>query len=349
MSDVLELRISGRRLDRFVSYRVDADLYEAADAFRLELADPGFEINAGERCELRVNGELELTGLIDRVEETGDKSGNTLTVEGRDLMGLLVDSCVEEYPDLQSVTLKTLAEQLLKNIPYVNRRAIVYQAGIAGASAAQTTAAAFDAPQANAHLDATRTVFDVLRDFAAARGAMFFALPDGTLVFGRPKAAGSADYQLLRRRDGRGNTILSGGRTRDLSQRYSHITVLGQQQGSDTLTAGQINTSATVVDDGVPFRKPLVVQNDNDGESPERHARLLLDKQRARALQFSYRAVGHSQAGRNWSINRLCHVRDEALRPVADGVYLITGRTFELSKEAGRVTELRLGLPGVIA
>jgi prophage tail gpP-like protein len=345
----LSLHLGGRRIDRFLSYRVDSDLYQAADAFSLETADPGMEINPGMPCELRVNGTLEMTGIIDKVAETGDKNGNSVSIEGRDLMGLLVDSYIEgEFADLQSVTLQALAERLIKTIPYLNRKRLVYQAGLAGSAAERTTEEAFDLGQ-KTHLDATRTVFETLREAAVSRGVMFFALPDGTMVFGRPKAGGAEDFRLLRLRSGQGNTILSGGRTRDISQRYSQITVLGQQQGSDAIGADEINTAATVNDPEMVIFKPGVFQNDNDTQSPAQHARMLLEKQRMASLQFSYRVQGHAQEGKNWRINRLCRVHDEILRPAANGIFLITGRSFELDKQSGRSTEVRLGLPGVIA
>ena len=351
MADSIALTVSGRRLEKFLRYRIEADLYCADDAFRLELADPGFAIDPGVRCTLLVNGQAELTGLIDRVEDGEDKSGGILTLEGRDLMGLLVDSYVEDFPDMENVPLKALAEQLLKNVPFINRKAIEYQQGLAGAAAGQSgSGAAISAlglGQKNAHLDPARTIFEVLREFAAARGAMFFSLPDGRLVFGRPKAAGAPDYHLVRRRDGRGNNTLRSSRVRDLSCRYSRITVLGQQQGDDLLGADEINTRATVRDPEVPFHKPRVTESSCDGLSPAQEARLLLERQRADALQLTYRVAGHAQNGRNWTINRLCRLQDEP-RGI-DGVFLIVARTFELSKEEGRTTELRLGLPGVIA
>ena len=349
MSDRVELLIGGHKLESFISYKIDSDLYKAADEFSMKLAPAGISINPGMECRLLVNGKLELTGVLDSVEETGDKDGNWINLGGRDLGGLLVDSHIEEFPDLQDATLKEMAEQLLANVPHVNRKEIVYQAGIGGQKAANVTTTAFDTGQKNAHCDATRTIFDVLRDYASARGAMFFLLADGTLVFGRPKTSGATDYDLVRRKSGRGNTILSGGRTRDISRNWSPIIVLGQQQGSDQLGAADINTRASIEDPDLPLRKPLVVQNDNDGNSPEKHARLLLDRQRAGSIAFSYVVPGHSQGGNNWTINRLCRIVDEALYPAEDGVYLITGRTFELDKEKGRTTEIRLGLPGVIA
>lgn len=348
MSDKISLQIGDRRIEKFVRYRIEADLYTAADAFSLEFGDPGVEIDPGQLCRLYVNGRLELTGIIDRVEEGTDRSGNTLLVEGRDLMGLLVDSYVEEFPDLQDITLKALAEQLLKKVPFINRKEIAYQTGIAGAEAGQTggndlLGIAHD----HAKVEPGQTIFEVLKDYARGRGAMFFSLPDGGLVFGRPKAKGKPLFRVAMRLDGAGNNAMSAKRIRDISRRYSKLVILGSRQGTDQLDAGNINVAAEVTDSDVPFHKPLVKCSSNDGQSPVQEARMLLEQQRAQGFQLVYRMARHSQNGRNYTINELCQVSDERRR--ISGIYLIYGRVFELSKDDGPTTELRLGLPGAIA
>jgi len=101
MSDNIELRVGSTAIKNWLSYTIEADIYTADDAFSLELAHPETDVTAGKRCELYVNGTLELTGIIDRVNKSYDKSGQKLRVEGRDLMGLLVDSYCEEFFTLQ--------------------------------------------------------------------------------------------------------------------------------------------------------------------------------------------------------------------------------------------------------
>jgi prophage tail gpP-like protein len=335
MADKISLAVAGRILEKFESYEVEADLYQAADAFRLTLGGVSFVPTPGSRCELHVNDTLELTGTIDRVEDGGDKNSLSCSLSGRDLMGLLVDSHVEEFADLDELPLKTLAERLLKPLPFINRKTVEYQQTSGGVA------------QKHARGDVGKTVFEILSAAARSRGVMFFAYPDGRMVFGRPKAKGKPQFHLIRRRDGRGNNVISGRRVRDISQRYSSIKVLGQQQGEDLLSAGEINVAATVTDPAVPYRKPLVVEAAGDGRSPEAQARMLLERQRFDGLQLNYRVARHSQGTANWAINALCQVVDEVLG--IDGVYLITARTFGLSKQEGQTTELNLSLPGVVA
>lgn len=354
MSDKIALQIDGRRIEHFERYTVEADLYTADDAFSLEVSNPEMEILPGRRCELYVNGTLELTGIIDRVARSHDKSGARLRIEGRDLMGLLVDSYCERFVDVQGKTVKELAEMLLETVPFINRSRIVYQENIVGRlkgkkqTVSEPVVGFLDTPQKIARIEPGMTVFEALKTYAASRGLMFFSLPDGTFVFGRPKAGGEAAYSLTCRKSGQENNVLEAEWTRDISRRYSKVAVIGQGQGydEDGMDAARVNTKAVKEDKDFPFYKPYVTRLTNDSQSPALHARLLMEKQRHDGEQLTYKVKGHSQNGRNWSINELCRVTDEVSGLA--GNYLIFGRTFELTKQ-GSFTRLKLGPPGLVA
>ena len=352
MSDKVTLQVAGRRIEKFISYRVEADLYCADNYFRIEMQPPGFDIDPAMPCKLYVNDTLAMTGIIDRLIDGDDKRGNYLSVEGRDLMGLLVDSYATAFIDHENVALKDLAEQLLADVPFINRKAVKYQKGLAGALAtsAQDTADGLMADlgigQKNTHIDPGQTIFEVLKKAAMSRGATFFGLPDGTFVFGRPKAAGKPAFNIVQNAAGLGNNVLRGQRMRDNSRRYSKIIVVGQQQGDDLLGADEVNVKAELDDDQAPFYKPYVVVLNDDDLSPDKYARMLLEIQRAESFQLVYTVPGHSQAGRNWTVNELCRVKD-TVRQV-DGTFLTISRAFELSKREGCFTELRLSYPGVV-
>ncbi|MFH1028480.1 MAG: hypothetical protein V1791_10805 [Pseudomonadota bacterium] len=354
MSDSLSLQIGGKRITKFLEYTVEANLYTADDAFSLLLPNPEVEIRAGMTCELYVNEDLELTGIIDRCSRSYDKGGVNLRLEGRDLMGLLVDSHCEQFVDVQGKSVKQLAEMLLPTVPFINRKKIVYQENIVGKlkgkkqTVSQPVVGFLDTPQKISKIDPGMTVFEVLSTYAASRGLMFYSLPDGTFVFGRPKAGGEPAFYLTCTVDGNGNNVLEGELTEDVSKRFSKVTIISQGQGwdDDGMYTGKVNTLVTREDATFPFYKPFVTRLTNDSQSPALAARLLLEKQRHEGFQLSYRVPRHSQNGRNWTINELVKVRDEKLG--LDDSYLVFGRTFELTK-AGMYTRLKLGYPGVVA
>lgn len=356
MSDSITLLVGGQKIEHFESYTVEADLYTADDAFSLELAQPETSITKGQCCELYVNGTLELTGIIDRVSRTSEKGRSTLRVEGRDLMGLLVDSYCEQFMDVQGKTVKQLAEQLLVKVPFIKRSQIVYQENFIGRlkgkkkTVSQPMAGFLDTPQKISRIEPGMTIFEVLKTYSASRGLMFWLqYRDGRVefVFGQPKIGGQPSCTIVMTRSGQGGNAVRGELVEDISKRYSKVVVLSQGQGdeADGNDAGRINTRSVVEDKTFPFYKPYVTRLTHDAQSPALHARLLRDKQRHDGLQLIYRVPRHSQNSRNWAINELCQVRDEVLG--VDGTYLIYGRTFELSKQ-GCYTTLKLGTPGVV-
>lgn len=336
MRDTVSLRIGGQDISHFLGYSIEADLYQAADAFHLDLVNPEIRVIHGSRCELFVNNELELTGIIDKVIPGYDKKGAKLTIEGRDLMGLVVDAYCEEFKTHKNITLKSLAEKLLKPIPFISRESIVYQQGA-------------DEPLKMVQVEPGQTVFQVLHDAAASRGLMFYSLTDGTFCFGKPAARGSHEYTIFTRKDGRGNNVKDATRYQDISGRYSKITVLGQQQGREEfgMDSRKVNTRASVTDPNFPYHKPFVTRNNNDDLSPALQARLLLEKQRFESDQLFYKVPRHASGGRNWRINKLCRVTDEVFG--IDGTYLIYNRVLAMDKQEGVITWLKLGPPGVVA
>lgn len=353
-TDTVVLQIDGQRIERFLEYTIESDIYTADDAFSLELANPEVEIRRGQKCELYVNDQLELTGIIDKVSRKYGKAGLTLRVEGRDLMGLLVDSYCEQFVTVQGMKLSALAEMLLKTVPFINRKKIIYQENIVGKlkgkkkATDQPLIGYLDTPQKLSQIEPGMTVFEVLRNYAASRGLMFFLLPDGTFVFGRPKAKGEPAYNLVCTLAGEGNNVLEGEEIDDISKRYSKITVIGQQQGQEGfgMDATQIHTKASAEDKEFPFYKPFVAKDNNDSQGPALHARFLREQQRHQGYQLHYRVQGHGQNSNNWQINELCQVHDEVLG--IDGVFLIYGRTMERSRQSGTTTSLKLGPPGLV-
>lgn len=103
--ETLEIRIGSKKVDRFLEYEADSDLLVPADAFRCKLGrltpDEASVIKAGQVFSLFVNGVQEMEGIIDRTEKSISRGELSVSIEGRDLGGVLVDACVEEWTTLQ--------------------------------------------------------------------------------------------------------------------------------------------------------------------------------------------------------------------------------------------------------
>jgi len=344
MSDSVSLLINKKKIENFQSYRIESNIFTADDAFSLELSNPEIDISGGQQVELFVNGERELTGIIDRVHPSYDKSGRKLVVEGRDLMGVLVDSYCEEFITIENIELKALAARLLKNVKFIKIKEIQYGSGDKNrAVPLKHKKEEYEFTQ----IEPGQTIFDVLNQYALSRGMLFFSLPKGTFVFGQPVTKGKAEFTLTNRIGDPGeNNIISGDETRDISKQYSKLTVMAQKQGTDATAAVDINAKYTLPNPGYPFYKPFVARAEHDGQSPKKYAKVLLEKQQFDGYQLEYKTHGHSQGTKNWQVNAVCHVIDEVFAVEQD--FLIYSRVFEKSKENGVFTTLKLSKLGVL-
>lgn len=334
MSDDIVLKVGSEQISSFLSYTIDADMYKAAGAFKLEL-DPsaGTQITRGSQCTIEVNGERILTGVVDKVMRGYQKAGRRLTIDGRDILAVAVDSCCESFVTISNRTIQSLAKLLLRGLPYIGQSSVVYAPEARSVQNAEN----------EVQVDAGQTVFDVLRTAAMNRGIMFWARPDGSLVFGRPKATGAARYTLKVKR-GHGGPVTEATISEDCSRHYSKIVVVGQQQDDG---AG-VNISAVVRDSTAPLAKTLVMVHNGDSQTPGQVGRAAREQQRAASRQIEYSVSGHTLSGIPWQVDELVTVWDEDLGIFAE-TFLIYARTFECTKSRGRYTRLKLGLPGLVA
>ncbi|MBI5234729.1 MAG: hypothetical protein HY886_00560 [Deltaproteobacteria bacterium] len=350
MRDSVALVIGDRSYSNFISYEVDSNVLIPADAFSCRISRTDAGIKAGERFALVVNNGLEMTGVIDKVKSSYTKGSGETTIEGRDLMGLMVDSSVEEYKTVAAVTLKDLAKRLLKSIPYLDKSAVVYASekadtGVKAKKLAKAESTGFDAAMNQSQFEPGITVFEALSDYSQRHGLIMWMAPDGALVFGELKgkdAPPEFSFYTYKGSERARNNVISADLTDDLSKRYSRVTVVGQVQGTDQMKAGDQTIIKTAPDKGFPFRKPLVMQTQVVNEKGAEHqAGWELKKRAVEGWRLEIVVAGHSQAGANYKANSVCHIKDEALE--LDGTYLILGRKFTLDRNDGPRTHLTIG------
>jgi prophage tail gpP-like protein len=336
--ETLEIRIGSKKIDRFLEYEADSDLLVPADAFRCRLGkltpDEASVIKAGQVFSLFVNGVQEMEGVIDRTEKSISKGELSVSIEGRDYGGILVDGCVEEWTTLQQMTLPAMAKKLLKPLPFVDKQKVTIGKGVSG-----TVKRAQHEPGV--------TVFQALAEKAQQMGLLFWTEPDGTLVFDRLAVSGNPAYSFYLYADGKNagkNNVLSMSETDDISQRFSKCTVVGQIQGEDIWNPGTHSIKGTATDKTFPFYKPLVLSYKVEGgQSIKKQAEHELKKRVAEGYRLTVECKGHSQSGRNYRANRKAYVENEPLG--IKGEFLVLARKFTMDKKSGPRTTLTLGKP----
>lgn len=341
MRDAVELIVGGKVIRGFKSYSIDADIYSASDAFELEVGSGVTGIELGQYCTLKVNGKVELVGIIESRIRSGDKDGRDVRIGGRDLMGLVVDRYIESFATIKDMTLEQLAKRFLSKIPYVKHCKMRF-----GDKVKNITI-----PKAYIMPEPGQKVFDLLHEVAISKGVVFYMEPDGTIVFDKIRERATFLY-YVHQRPGDTN-VLSYSMEESIARRFSKVTVYGSQQSNSSMVPKTLKISATVVDPDFPLEqasgaildKPFVAKTDIDAKDPKVQAALLLQQQRFEGRRVRYAVEGHSQNSCTWAINEMCEVDDRVLGLREN--MLIYRRTFKLSKEDGATTDIYVGIPGM--
>lgn len=337
MSDNIQVTIGKKEIRRITRVTIDSNIYNAAGEFRVDMhPDYISTVNAGDRCAITIDGIVAIDAIIDRKGDSGEKGSSTFSITGRDLMGLVADCHIESFSTLRNKKLRDVAELYLRNIDYVKKCTITYLDG----------AGDLDVDQEYVQPAPGMTVFNLLSGIAAARGIYFYMRPDGNIVFGKPKGFGGNTF-FVYRTNSRNTNIVHHDFYDDISQRFSRVTVLGQDESTRTTTISGINKKAIVSDDTFPaFGKPLVIETNTAAKSVSQQARMIIEQQRFAGWAVMYTLAGFSQRGHVWSPDTICAVDDSHLNIREE--CLVYGRRFDYRK-GEKYTSVILGKMGVAA
>jgi prophage tail gpP-like protein len=106
---------SGKTLDSLTSYQFDSDFLTPCDGFTVTIADDRVsalqdQLRPGEQVRLYVNNNLQFVGRIDSASYSISRSGTSVTLTGRDLLGAVCDSYIS--PEIRITEKDTLVGAL---------------------------------------------------------------------------------------------------------------------------------------------------------------------------------------------------------------------------------------------
>lgn len=322
--DEVILLVRNARVDKFVSYTIDSDLYSPEGSFSFE-CDSRYDVNKGDTCQIFVNRVCVMAGIIDTVRRSLSRSGPKMDIEGRSVAAVLADSSVTKFATLPT-TLPQLTERLVRDLPFLSRKDFVFKSGSDKAKVQRKFV----------EVSPGDSVFDVIKKAANSQGYLFWASPEGQLVFDKPVERGKADFKIHAFENGEEMDYIEGSVTETLDGQHSLIKVVGESQDDNDIKY----VAASVKNTDFPFYRPLVVNwNENEGPA-KKTAELQLATEKAAAIQLEYTMPGHSQNGIPWTINAFCDVEDHYNG--ANDAYLIKHRTFTLDRNEGKRTKLEL-------
>lgn len=329
--DRVELLVSGKLYAGWKQASVTRAMDAAAGAFNLTVSDrwkpnsQPWAIEPGDACEVRVGGEVVISGYVDLVRPSFDAESHSIQVQGRDKSGDLVDcSAVQDPDEWTSISLLQLANKLAA--PF-------------GISAKAETD--IGKPLDLVKLQHGETVLEAINRHAKMRKVLVMPDAKGGILLTRTGARRAA-VELIQ-----GRNILSAEGTLDWSERYSEYVVKGQANFSEE-TDGETEShvSATVKDPGVDRYRPLLITNEgecNNATARER-ATWEANTRLGKSAKASITVQGWRQTsgGELWQPNMLVRVSAPWLSLV--GEMLIRQVTFDKDAQ-GTTTRLDLVSP----
>ncbi len=333
--ETVTVLINGKAHEQWESYDIDSDLMTPADAWSVSIGLKGKQlpdfVQPWAPVQVKVGNDTVLTGRVDQIEDSVDKQGHALQLSGRDGAAVLVDCAAPIFTTRQS-SLEEIMAKVVRPLG-INKIKI---------NADKTSR------REKISVEPGDRAWDVLAHAAEANGLWPWFAPDGTLIVGGPDYTTTPVATLVMRRDGKGNNVESVSRSRNVTNHFSQVTVLGQTHGTEN-TSGKHALSASAKDDGVTFNRPqIVIDHEVDnGEIARSRARKLLADGMLSAFDLQIVVKGHriGKGGKLWEPGQRVQVESEPHG--IKGIYFLMGRRFTLSRSNGTRTELRLRQDGL--
>lgn len=326
-----QLKVDGKLFGGWQQVRIERGIEQIAGGFELTVTDrwntadgqQAFELQPGQACEVLVHDEVVITGYIDSVNRSYDKSAHQISVSGRDKTADLVDcSAVYKTGQWSNKKLEQIAADLVA--PF----------GIGVKTAVDT-----GSPIPVMAIQEGETVFELLERAARMKAVLLVSDGKGNLVITRAGTARAAGDLF------EGGNILSADGEFNWKDRYSDYIIKGQRKGDDDSYGETVaHQKASVKDGGITRYRPLVVMaEDQDGNTTlAQRAEWERNVRAGRGSRATITVQGWKAHDMLWQPNTITHLKSPLLS--ADTDLLIASVSYSLS-DSGTTASLQLVNP----
>ncbi len=327
------IRIGGKEHRDWIDYSIDSDLLTAADAWSMDLGVPVQDIPAEVRpwaeVVITLSDDMVLTGRIDGLRRSTRKDSRRLSLTGRDLAAVLVDSSAPVFV-AREITLDEIIAKIVRplGIARIDVRAKGRREKIT--------------------VEPGMSAWDALERVCEQNGCWPWFEADGTLIVGGPNYSAAPVGELLLTLDRKRTNVLSLDVQEDITDTHSEVTVLGQTHGTEG-KSGQNALRHTAVNaalDGV--NRPLIIVDSecDNTDLAARRARKALADSALESFTVTAEVRGHRiDGGVLWTPGQRVRVFSEP--DGLDEIMFLMRRTFRGGREEGQRTELTLKKDGV--
>lgn len=327
---LLELYVGGNIYKSWKASEIHLDLESLAHYAALECAyteEDGITIKNGEACQIKIDGELILTGYIDRTEHDLTHDSFSLGIEIRSKTSDLVD-CSAGYSQIKDRSALSIAEEICKpfgiNVKWESER---------------------DPKQITWKIEPLDTCFDVLVMIACECNLILTTNGEGDVIFAD---AGTENVGTLTL----GKELLSINVVDDWTERFSEYICVGDNQsyrddwlGGEATTLKKGNVRTTVKDEEINRYRPMMMMTDDvaSGENTKEKAEFERDRAISLGKVITTRVRKWRILEKIWNINKRLNINASPIIMAED--YLITSITLFLNPDDGYISEHTLSRP----
>jgi len=324
----LRLHVKGKPYGGWKSMRIQRGIEQVAGQFELshtetwEKQNERWPINPGNKCHITIDGTTVITGAVGKTPGGYDADTHTNNIVGRDRTGDLVDCSAPSF--------QWSGRDLLQGVSALGKPFDV--------SVRSETDYGGKFKQLKS--DEGEAVFEVMETAARIRAVLLLSDGQGGLVITRAGTDRVPDTLAL------GQNIKRCRFNNSHDERYSSITVKGQQLSDDGWGAGDNDVSATVTDKAIKRHRPLIIIAEDDISRTDAEKRAIWQRNvlAGRARSATYTVQGWYHAGNKlWQPNQIIPVKDVYAK--YNGDMLIAGVTQILNEKDGFITELTVMPP----
>lgn len=372
---------SGREITVYDQYAVTIDMLSPGSAWTFAFwhsMDPQSpfdvlqkEVKAFDGVQLRIDGALQLSGIIEEIDEQDDRGKDLMTISGRDLAGVAIDAEADPRISLRNTSLEDVLTALYEQIGAT----VIVGADADAARAIQQTVrqASFtrSIPRkrrpkliSRAHPMPGERIWQLGDRFARKLGYMVWTAPVGgktiAVIVDKPQENGPSDYQFIRTAEYVGDVVRTTGNIVSARWKLSvrntptAVSVMSQpERGSNaparfaaTSINGLMAAHPRIADHGLRKERFIRPRRAVKASEAQREAERVLAEANAGLETYECTVRGHGQDNKIYAVNSICYVRDELRR--IDQQMLTHRVTFNGDRNNGQTTTLTMAPLGAI-
>lgn len=370
----VSITIGGKQIDGWTSYEISASMREAVDHFSLARPfDPATYRLLGTDVEvaIKIDDVFVIVGYIDKVHKTSARGESTITIEGRDKVGRLVQESAPTiaYDGIDFVAVATqLAAPWFGKVSLSGARDRIVRLGKRGRhAAAGNEALVVKVKKKTWQHEPGQSRFKIINDLASEAGYMVWSSCDGKeLIIGVPNQTQGAQYLITN--PGNDSDLFPTAMTLafedSITDSFSLIMALGSGRGdaanygASTVSRRDIVRDGTAIDGtGHDFIRPKrLIMADRTLLNPEeahQHALREMNRRDFNKHKVTATMPGHGQitGGTSPTLfapNTIARVVDDEQDLPIDAAYIVYECRYRGSRDAGETTDLSLVPRGTV-